>query len=184
MPAGAIVGVSDHGGWAVFVTVDRAGTVQDRRRVELVDEGLPAIPHHVEAQTLPPEEAVALIERVHACAMRRAGEALAALEAEVPGHIIGIALRECPELPPTIAERITDYRARNVADWVMYRQALAAAAAKRGWAVHWYNSRRVIQHASETLANFDGLRKTLGPPWTQDHRLALAAAVAVGNGLS
>jgi len=28
---------------------------------------------------------------------------------------------------PTIAERIKDYRAQNVADWVMYRKALAAA---------------------------------------------------------
>jgi hypothetical protein len=31
-------------------------------------------------------------------------------------------------LPPTIAERIKDYRAQNVADWVMYRKALSAAA--------------------------------------------------------
>lgn len=162
----------------MFVTADREGSVLDRRRVVLVDEGLPTIPHHCEAQTLPPDEAVALIEQVQASAERHANEALAALEAELPVRILGIALRECPDLPPTIGERITNYRASNVADWVMYRRALAKAAASRGWAVHWYNSRRVIQQASETLANFDDLRRTLGPPWTQDHRLALAAAVA------
>ena len=43
----------------------------------------------------------------------------------VPRRILGIALRQCPALPPTIAERIKDYRAQNVADWVMYRKALA-----------------------------------------------------------
>ena len=43
----------------------------------------------------------------------------------------GIALRTCPPLPATVAERLSDYRARNVADWVMYRKALAGAAAAR-----------------------------------------------------
>jgi hypothetical protein len=31
---GGIIGVSDHGGWAVLVTVARDGTLLDRRRVE------------------------------------------------------------------------------------------------------------------------------------------------------
>ncbi len=42
--SGGIIGVSDHGGWAVLVTVARDGTLLDRRRVELVGEGLPKIP--------------------------------------------------------------------------------------------------------------------------------------------
>ena len=42
---------------------------------------------------------------------------------------------------PTLApERIKDYRAQNVADWVMYRKALASAAEARGRPVHWYNT--------------------------------------------
>ncbi len=43
-----IIGVSDHGGWAVLVTVAGDGTLLDRRRVELVDKDLPKIPHHSE----------------------------------------------------------------------------------------------------------------------------------------
>ena len=39
---GGIIGVSDHGGWAVLVTVARDGMLLDRRRVELVGEGLPS----------------------------------------------------------------------------------------------------------------------------------------------
>ena len=42
----AIIGVSDHGGWAVLVTVAADGILLDRRRVELGDQGLPKIPHH------------------------------------------------------------------------------------------------------------------------------------------
>jgi len=48
-----IIGVSDHGGSAVLVTVAGDGPLLDRRRVELVDQDLPKIPHHSEGQTLP-----------------------------------------------------------------------------------------------------------------------------------
>src|SRR5215469_15235125 len=58
------IGVSDHGGWAVLVTVARDGTLLDRRRVELVGEGLPRLPHHSEGQRLPLDKAVELVERV------------------------------------------------------------------------------------------------------------------------
>jgi hypothetical protein len=147
---GGVIGVSDHGGWAVFVTAARDGTLLDRRRVELVDEHLPSIPHHHEAQLLPMDSAIALVERVGASAQRHAELALDAVARVVP-HVLGIALRNCPELPPTIAERISDYRARNVADWVMYRKALASAAQARGWPVHWYDAKTVMASASRGL---------------------------------
>jgi hypothetical protein len=182
---GPIIGVADHGGWAVLVTATADGTLLDRRRVELVDEDLPKIPHHNEGQSkkLPIEEAVALVRRVQVSAERHSKLALDAVAAAVPGRIAGIALRHCPELPPTIAERITDYRAQNNADWIMYRKALAAAAEARGWAVHWYDAKKVLAAASQALrvkdldAHFAQLRKSIGPPWGQDHKLAMAAAI-------
>ena len=102
-----IIGVPDHGGWAVLVTVAGDGTLLDRPRVELVDEDLPKIPHHSEGQALPLHEAVALEERVRVSAERHAKLGLDAVAMTVPGRILGIALRQCPRLPPTIAERIT-----------------------------------------------------------------------------
>lgn len=131
MPDDGVIGVSDHGGWAVLVTAARDGTLLDRRRVELVDDSLPSIPHHHECQMLPLDEAVALVDRVRASAERHAVLALDQVATAVP-RILGIALRSCPPLPATIEERIKDYRARNVADWVMYRRALAGAAETRG----------------------------------------------------
>ncbi|HXP11316.1 MAG TPA: hypothetical protein VN828_22625, partial [Acidobacteriaceae bacterium] len=115
-----VIGISDHGGWAVLVTVTCDGTLLDRRRVDLVDEDLPKIPHHSEGQALPIEEALALVERVRMSAERHAKLSLDGVAMKLPGRILGVALRQCPTLPPTVAERIKDYRAQNVADWVMY----------------------------------------------------------------
>jgi hypothetical protein len=182
-----IIGVSDHGGWAVLVTVAGDGTLLDRRRVELVDEDLPKIPHHSEGQGLPLHEAVALVGRVQRSAERHANLSLDAVANTLPGRIHGVALRQCPRLPPTIAERIKDYRAQNVADWVMYRRALAAAAEARGWAVHWFDAKKVFEGASEALliedldAHFLQLRKSIGAPWSKDHKLAMAAAIVAAK---
>lgn len=158
----------------------------DRRRIELVDDDLPAIPHHHETQRLAINEAVALVERVRASAERHAAAELGALARSVTG-IGAIALRVCPELPPTVPERLADYRARNVADWVMYRKALASAAESRGWRVDWYDSKSVIDSAARRLqiadfdAHFISMRKTLGPPWNHDYKLAMAAAIAAAS---
>ncbi len=171
----------------MLVTAAGDGTLLDRRRVELVDEDLPKIPYHSEGQALPLHEAVALVERVRVSAERHAKLALDAVANTLPGRILGVALRQCPELPPTIAERIKDYRAQNVADWVMYRKALASAAEARGWAVRWYDAKKVLDAASEALgirdldAHFLQLRRSIGPPWGKDHRVAMAAAIVAAR---
>jgi len=182
---GGIIGISDHGGWAVLVTAAPDGTLLDRRRVELLDSGLPKLPHHHDAQGLPLDQAVELVERVRVSAERHAVLALDAVAMAVPRIIgvAGVALRKCPQLPPTIAERIKDYRAQNVADWVMYRKALASAAEERGWPVHWYDAKSVLVAARQALrvenldAHFLQVRRAIRPPWDKDHKLAMAAAI-------
>jgi hypothetical protein len=92
----------------------------------------------------------------------------------------------CPELPPTTEERIVDPRAANVADSVMYRQALATAAEARGWSVHWYDREGVFGEAAEALGREDvdaflgAMGRSIGPPWQARHKLAAAAALAAG----
>ena len=184
--SGGIIGVSDHGGWAVLVTAARDGTLLDRRRIELVDADLPKLPHHHDGQGLPLDEAVELVERVRASAEKHAVLALHSVTMVVP-RILGIALRECPSLPATIAARIKDYRAQNVADWVMYRNVLASAAEARGWPVHWYDAKGVLGAASQVLhlenldAHFLQVRRAVGPPWDKDHKLAMAAAIVTAS---
>jgi hypothetical protein len=173
-----VAGIYDHAGWAVVLCVAN-GEVRDRRRIELLAPGLPILPHHQEGQRLPIEEAVALVERVRASAKLCASRELAAL----PAAVEAIAIRRRPVLPPTIAQRITDYRAQTMADTVLFRDALADAAEGLGWSVEEYDTKAVLGEASRALGlddispRLEEIGKTLGPPWRKDHRLAAAAAI-------
>jgi hypothetical protein len=193
----ASVGAAEHGSAAVLVTVAPGGGLLDRRRVELIAPGLPTHPHHHEgswavgrylgtpgARVLPLGDVVALVERVRASAASGARESLEALAAAVPLPIASIALRACPTLPPTTEERIADNRAQTVADSVMYREALAAAAEARGWSVRWYDRERVFRDAAAAVGHEDieaflsAMGRSIGPPWQARHKLAAAAALA------
>jgi hypothetical protein len=192
----AIVGVAEHGNSAVLVTLAPGGALIDRRRVDLTN-GLPTHPYHHEgswavgrylnspwARPMALPDAVALVERVREAAARGARESLEALAVSVPLRITGIALRACPPLPPTTEARIADARAATMADSVMYREALADAAAARGWSVHWYDSKHVFQDAATAAGREDidaylqAMGKSVGPPWQAKHKLAAAAALA------
>ncbi len=183
----AIIGVSDHAGWAVLVTVAGDGTLLDTRRVELVDEGLSNFPYHHGAQGLPIDEGVALVERVRLSAERLAKLGLEIAESAVRAKVRAVALRAHPPMPPTVAERIQSYWAQTKADTIMYRHALAEAAQARGWAVHWFDAKAAIEEAGRALGGgeldrrFAEGKARFYPPWTQDHRLAMAAALALAT---
>lgn len=197
----ATVGVAEHGNSAVLVTVAPGGEFLDRRRIELT-RGLPTHPYHHEgswavgrylnspwARAISLADAVALVERVRESAACGAREGLEALAATVLMPIASIAIRVCPELPPTTEERIADNRAANVADSVMYREALATAAKARGWSVYWYDRERVFRDAAAALGGEDvdaflcAMGRLIGPPWQAKHKLAAAAALAAtGHG--
>jgi hypothetical protein len=189
--------VVEHGSSAVLVTVSPSSDLLDRRRIDLIDSGLPTHPHHHEgswavgrylslpgARALSLADAVAIVERVRASATHGAREGLEALAATVPVPIAIIAIRACPELPPTTEERIADNRAQTVADSVMYRQALAIAAEGRGWTVRWYDRERIRHDAAAAFgrepldALLFAMGRSAGPPWQARHKLAATAALA------
>ena len=197
---GAIVGVVEHGNAAVLVTVTPSGELLDRRRVDLTEPGLPTHPHHHEgswavgrylntpgARAMPLADAVALVERVRVAAARGARASLENLADAVPVPVASIAIRACPELPPTIEERIADNRAQTMADSVMYREALASAAEARGWSVRWYDRERVFRDAAAALGREDidaflqAMDRSIGPPWQAAHKLAAATALAASR---
>jgi hypothetical protein len=193
---GAIVGVAEHGNSAVLITLGPDGELLDRRRIDLTT-GLPTHPYHHEGSwaigryadsawarkiTLP--EAVALVEKVHEAAARGAVDNLERLASTVPLVIEAIAIRVCPNLPETIEERIRDTRASNVADSILYREALARAAESRNWSVRWYDRADVSKRAAAALSGRDvdkflaAMGKSIGPPWQAIHKLAATAALA------
>lgn len=180
------VGVAHHLGWAVVVTAGAGHRVVDRRRIELVEPGVPTAPIHHEGAHLDDAGAAALVARVRASAVRATGAALDDL-AETVGPIVSLSLRAwSPGFPTDIATlRRVPYEAR--ADSVMYRQVLDDLARDRGWEVHLYDAADAERRAADLLGDradevLRGPRAVLGPPWARDHRTALAATVLAGAG--
>ena len=181
------LGIAHHLGWAVAVTASADHRVVDRRRIELVEPGVPTAPiHHREGKLLDDAATVALVAKVRASAARAASASLRQLAAASPEPIVSMSLRAWPlDFPTDIAlQRRAPYESR--ADSVMYRQVLAELARSHGWAVHLYDAADVEGQAVNLLGEradevLGGPRATLGPPWTKDHRMALAATIMAGS---
>jgi hypothetical protein len=181
------LGLADHLGWAVAVTAAADHTVVDRRRIELVEPGVSAAPIHYDRGRLDVDATAALVARVRASAVRASSAALDDLAGALPAPVVSISLRLWPpDFPDDIAvQRRAPYEAR--ADAIMYRHLLAELASARGWEVHCYDARHVEEQAAGLLGEraeevLRGPRAALGPPWTRDHRVALAATVVAGDG--
>jgi hypothetical protein len=177
------LGIADHLGWAVAVTASADHAVVDRRRIELVEPGVTPAPIHYESARLDVAATATLVEQVRASVARATSAALDALSEP----IASISLRTWPlDFPDDIAiQRRAPYEAR--ADAIMYRQELAELAHARGWEVHLYDAKAVVDQAFGILADradevLHGPRATLGPPWTKDHRIALAATIVAAPG--
>lgn len=179
------LGIAHHFGWAVAVTVSADHRVVDRRRIELIEPGMPTAPIHHEGTSLDDTALAALVAQVRASAMRATSTSLDALAAALPGPIISMSLRAWTlDFPDDIAvQRRAPYESH--ADSIMYREVLAELAHARGWDVHLYDARDVEGQAVSILAGraddvLHSPRAALGPPWTKDHRMALAATIVAG----
>jgi hypothetical protein len=188
---GMHLGIAHHYGWAVAVTASADYRVVDRRTIELIEPGVPTAPiHHVggphllhrSGKPLDDNSLAALVADVRASVVRAASVALDELGTVLPEPIDAISLRAWPaDFPEDIAvQRRMPYESR--ADSVMYCKVLAELARERGWSVHTYNAKNVEKEAIRLLSDranevLRGPRSTLGPPWSKDHRMALAATI-------
>jgi hypothetical protein len=175
------LGIADHFGWAVAVTVS-GHEVVDRRRIELVEPGVSPAPFHYESTRLSVAATASLVAEVRASVARAASAAFDEIAAELPGPVRSIAIRGWPPDFPADIEvlRRSPWEAR--ADGVMYRQELGRLAQARGWEVCRYDARTILDEAALILGEgaaevLQSPRSTLGPPWTRDHRVAMAAAI-------
>jgi hypothetical protein len=187
------LGIVHHLGWAVVVTASEDYRVVDRRRIELIEPGLTTAPIHYEggahalhrsAEPLDDDALMALVVDVRAAVVRATGAALDELEAASPEPIVSMSVRSWPDdFPDDIAvQRRVPYESR--ADSVMYCQVMAELARQRGWVVHFYSAKDVEREAARILGDradevLRGPRATLGPPWSRDHRMALAATIVI-----
>jgi hypothetical protein len=179
------LGIADHLGWAVAVTASGDHEVLDRRRIELVEPGISPAPIHYESARLDVAATAALVATVRASVVRATSAALDEIATALPAPVVSISLRAWPlDFPgDTAVQRRAPFEAR--ADAIMYRQELSELANARGWEVHLYDAKAVLGQAAGMLAEradevLQGPRAELGPPWTKDHRVALAATIVAG----
>ena len=191
--APCVVSVAEHTGWAHLVCVavhGRVPAVIERRRVTLIDPGLPTQPYEHDTMAMREVEAEDLIARVQksvsACTVR----ALERLVGELAplSSVVALAIREppFPSIPTSVAAVHASYQLRCSADGMMYQQAICRAAGRLRLAVQLCKRGEESARAAEQLGvtpddveNFIAhLGRPAGPPWTEEHRRAFAAGIA------
>jgi len=188
---GAVVGVSEHSGWAILVTVaieEGMPVVVDRRRVPLIDKGVPPQPHEHDTTALAQDEAESLLRTVTRSIAACTATALDHLATDLAPRyrVSSLVIRE-PTLDhrPTIAESRGSSHVRNRADGMLYHTAICKAASQRKWNVVLHRRGEEVARAAETLRAspedverfLNDLKRTLRPPWSAEHRNAFAAAI-------
>lgn len=192
--APCVVSVAEHTGWAHLVCVaarDGVPAVVERRRVTLVDAGLPTQPYEHDSLAMREDEADALIARVRRSIAGRSSVALQRLVAELaPGHtVVALVIREppFPDLPTSVATVRQSHRLTCCADGMMYQLAMCRAArdleldvqlCRRGQEVA--RAAQQLDVTPEEVEKFvTSAGRPAGPPWTSEHRRAFAAGIAV-----
>jgi hypothetical protein len=193
-PAPCVVSVAEHTGWAHLVCVAAPGNVpavMARRRVVLIDPGLPTLPYEHDTAAMREDEADAVIARVRRSIAARTSDALRRIVIELaPAHTaVALAIREPPfdDLPATVAAVRTSYRLLCAADGMLYQLAICHAARQLTLDVHMCRRGEETARAAQQLCvtpaaieEFVGRTgRPPGPPWTQEHRRAYAAGIAV-----
>ena len=192
--APCVLSVAEHTGWAHVVCVAARGDVPavvDRRRVTLIDAGLPTQPYEHDSRAMREDEADALIARVRRSIAGRTSLALQRLVTELaPAHmVVALAIREppFPDLPGSVAVVRHSHRLTSCADGMLYQLAICRVArqleldvqlCRRGQESSRAARRlRVTPVEIEEFVSRTG--RPAGPPWTGEHRRAFAAGIAV-----
>jgi hypothetical protein len=188
-----VISVAEHAGWAHLVCVaapDNTPAVIDRRRVTLIDPGLPTLPYHHDTIGMREEQANHLLARVQrsitACTSRELQRVVTDVASAHP--VVALAIREpvFPVLPESVTAVRQSYRLQCAADGMMYQLALCRAARELGLEVHvWRRGQETTRAADRLGVTTDAIASFVsktgrpsGPPWTDEHRRAYAAGIA------
>jgi hypothetical protein len=192
--APCVVSVAEHTGWAHLVCVAARGgvpAVVERRRVTLIDAGLPTQPYEHDSRAMRADEADALIHRVRRSIANRTSLALRRLITELaPAHaVVALAIREppFPDLPDSVATVRQSHRLTCCADGMLYQLAMCRAARELELEVRPCRRGQEASRAAEQLGVtpeeveefVSRAGRPAGPSWTGEHRRAFAAGIAV-----
>src|SRR5438046_1343791 len=185
--APCVVSVAEHAGWAHLVCVAAHGNVPAviaRRRVALIDQGLPTMPYEHDTTAMREDEANAVIAGVRQSIAARTSDALRRVVIELaPAHrAVALAIREPPfdDLPATVAAVRTSHRLLYAADGMLYQLAICQAARQLNLDVQMcrrgQEAMRAAQQLGVTSAEIEEFvsrtGRPTGPPWAHDHARA------------
>jgi hypothetical protein len=188
----AAIGFRVHSGWAAAVVLCGpvgAPAVVDRRKIQLVATFSYAYrqPYHT-AEKMPLYEARTFIRDVQSGAKRLAIKTLRSMQADLAEGDFKIACsavllasgRALPELEKILAS----HALIHTADGELFRDSLRAACGACALRVEGIREKELFTLASKVLRmqpavlqrQVAALGKALGPPWSQDEKLAALAA--------
>ncbi len=169
-------------------------SVLDRRKIALAGAGIPQQPYHA-AEKLSFAKAEELIRRCVDGSRRLAALALRETidDLRKEGHeVVGCGLLLASGRPlPALPEILASHALIHAADGEHFREAILHAAGRAKLPVTAVREKEIWARASaELLVPIDELQrrigdigKPLGPPWTQDQKLAaLVGSMALGAG--
>jgi hypothetical protein len=190
-PSTAVLGFRPHTYWTAVVALagsPKAPQVLERRRIEFAT-GAERFVYH-QAETLELAKGEALIEAVRAATEANAAREVGALVGdlqrdgvEVRGAVVSAGTAK---LPGSLEEILRSHAYMHAAEGTFYRDVVAKACADLGLAVRRIAERDMPARAGERAridhSTLDELLKqmgtALGPPWSEDYRLATQAAWA------
>jgi len=188
----AAIGCRVHSGWAALVVV--AGPIQapviiDRRRIVNADNRIPGSKqpyHHVEMWPLP--KAQGHIDRCTRSTKIMTEGAFGTLVEEMHAkgqRVIGFGLLTASGRPvPSLADALASHAMLHTAECEFYRNALIEASQDCGIPVTRLKEKELLPRAKDILglaqetlpARLVELGREMGPPWSQDEKLAALAA--------
>lgn len=191
----AALGLRAHSGWAALVAVAGDATsveVVDRRRIEMTDPRRPLSkqPYH-QAEDLPLEKAARLLDRYSRNARELADRALKDVVADLRRRgyrPVGSGLLLASGRPlPKLEAILASHALIHTADGEHFRMALLLASQDCGLPLTGVREREILECAQGVLgrpgadlqSTVAGLGRGLGPPWTQDQKLAALLAWVV-----
>jgi hypothetical protein len=189
------IGVRMHSGWGAFVAVAMtAGKVEviDRRRMVVAPFGTPGAiqPYHF-AKTLELHEAEAFLAKSLAVAENLARAELHDVVSELITReylVVGCALLLASGRPlPALSKILSAHPLIHTAEGEFFRDAFRKASEGLQFSVAGFRERDLDKHFAETFGKsaarmsrqISDLSRAVGPPWTQDQKLATRAAMLV-----
>ena len=190
----AAIGVRMHSGWGALLAVsNEAETVKviQRRRIVVLPAGARGgkQPYHF-AKSLEPEEAESFLSECFEASQCIALTAVRELRDELSNQYrlvgSGVLLAAGRPLPP-LSKILASHSLIHAAEGEFYRGVFSKACESIGLRVTGFRERDLDQHLQATFGpaanrvwqQVSDAGRSLGPPWTQDQKMAAIAALIV-----